>query len=211
MIDATLLNPITSPREAIKLVRETSEHSFWCAMLPPTLIPEVRREAMELGVRLCSVAGFPSGMHPLRAKLAEVEELASMGVEEVDIVPLLAGGEDLGELVDRAKAGGIRLVKVIVEAPLQDDRGLKALVEAAHRAGAEYVKTSTGVYSKGGDYYTVKRLTMLARPRGLLVKAAGGIRDGLGALLAVAAGASRIGTSSPVRVLSSFRELVGGP
>ena len=100
-------------------------------------------------------------------------------------------------------------MKVIVEAPLLGDDELKIIVEASGRAGADYVKTSTGVYSKGGDPYTVMRLHSLAEPLGLKVKAAGGIRTGVDALLAIAAGASRIGTSSGPRVVESYRRLLG--
>ncbi|MEB3862220.1 MAG: deoxyribose-phosphate aldolase [Desulfurococcales archaeon] len=209
MIDSTLLKPTAKARDALELVREAASLGFHCAMLPPTLVGHVRREAEELGVRLCSVAGFPSGMHPLRVKIAELEHLASLGVEEVDIVPSLATGEDIEALVKVAREAGVRVVKVIVEAPLQGDDSLERLVEASYRAGADYVKTSTGVYSKGGDYETVRRLHRIAGPRGLKVKAAGGIRDGLQAILAITAGASRIGTSSGARVLRSYRELVG--
>ncbi|MCE4601649.1 MAG: deoxyribose-phosphate aldolase [Desulfurococcales archaeon] len=209
MIDSTLLKPTARARDALELVREAASMGFHCAMLPPTLVEDARREAEELGVRLCSVTGFPSGMHPLKAKLAEVQHLASLGVVEVDVVPNLATGEDLEALVEGARQAGVKVVKVIVEAPIQDDASLARLVEAASRAGADYVKTSTGVYSKGGDYDTVHRLHMLAAPRGLRVKAAGGIRNGLQAILAIAAGASRIGTSSGAGVLRSYRELVG--
>ncbi len=208
MIDATLLKPVISREEALTLVREASSRGYWCVMLPPTILEAVEAEARDLGVRLCTVIGFPSGQHPLKSKITEIEHAASLGVEEVDIVPRLPGGEDLAKLVDKARESGIRLVKVIVEAPLLGDEDLARLVESAASAGADFVKTSTGVYSKGGDYYTVRRLYREAQNYGLKVKASGGIRDWIQAVLAVAAGASRIGTSSPSRVLDTYGMVV---
>ena len=71
------------------------------------------------------------------------------------------------------------------------------------------MKTSTGVYSKGGDYKTVVRVRRLASRYGLKVKAAGGIRDALTALMAIAAGADRLGTSSFVEVVEDYKRLRG--
>ncbi|MFN4045723.1 MAG: deoxyribose-phosphate aldolase, partial [Acidilobaceae archaeon] len=161
--------------------------------------------------------GFPSGFSGLRAKIVEVEEALSHGAVEVDVVAnfTLARsglvGELLGELsaiVDVARSYGA-LVKVIVEAPLHSDGELEVLVEASSRAGAHFVKTSTGVYSKGGDPWTVYRLYRLASPRGLKVKAAGGVRGYFDALLALAFGADRVGTSSAGQVIGSMLKFKG--
>ncbi|MEB3773539.1 MAG: 2-deoxyribose-5-phosphate aldolase [Desulfurococcales archaeon] len=210
-IDATQLKPAMTLGDAERLVEDVYKYGFHCAMLPPAWIRSVRSMSRDMGVRLCSVSGFPSGGHPLNVKALEIEYLASMDVEEVDIVPLFGGDieEELGELVDRARSGGIRIVKVILEAPLHGDESLARMVEAAARAGADFVKTSTGVYSKGGDPHTVYRLYRIASKYGLKVKAAGGIRDRIQAVLALAAGASRIGTSSYREVLRE-PEFLGG-
>jgi len=217
MIDHTLLKPFSRLDDAVRLIEEASRHGFACAMVPPTLVRQASVYAQDAGVRLCTVIGFPSGFQPLEAKLEELR-LVGDAVEEVDVVaPLWAAAEgdkdsvarELAAIVEEARGLGVRLVKVIVEAPLAGDRALSIMVEAAREAGAYCVKTSTGVYSKGGDPATVLRLYSLAKPHGLRVKAAGGIRTGLDALLAIAAGASRIGTSSGVKVLESFRRMVG--
>jgi len=139
-------------------------------------------------------------------------------VEEVDVVANIQaaragdqGGllEELGAVVEEARGLGVKVVKVIVEAPLVDDDTLALLVDAASRAGADYVKTSTGVYSRGGDVFTVLRVSSLAAPRGLRVKAAGGIRNAVDALLALASGAERIGSSRSIDVIESYKVILG--
>ncbi len=217
MIDHTLLSPLSTTEKALRLVEEAARYGFACAMVPPSLVRSVYPYARDAGVKLCTVAGFPSGFMPGEAKAVEVR-LVSSYVDEIDIVaPLWAAAEgdhsyvvdELSTLVEEARSAGVKIIKVIVEAPLVDDEALVLLVRASKEAGADFVKTSTGVYSKGGDPATVLRLASVAKPHGLQVKAAGGIRTGLDAVLAIAAGASRIGTSSGVRVLESFRELIG--
>jgi len=217
IIDHTLLRPHASVDDALRTIEETARYGFHCAMLNPYHILRVHREAEQAGVRLCSVVGFPAGFQPPESKVSEAAWVAEY-VDEVDVVAnisaALAGDfglveEELSAIVDETRERGVKTIKVIVEAPLLDDNTLALIVQAAKRAGAEYVKTSTGVYSKGGDVFTVLRLSELARPLGLRVKAAGGIRNAVDALLAVASGADRIGTSSGPQVVESFRRLLG--
>ncbi len=210
MIDATLLSPTASLDEARRLIGDVASRGFYCALMPPYHARILAGEAGDAGVRLCSVAGFPYGYQHYRVKAAEVEDLSSHGVVEVDAVinvaAVLSGQwgyveEEIGALVDAARRGGARL-KLIVEAPLLGDSELERIAAIARRVGVDYLKTSTGVLSKGGDPYTVSRLVRLSG--GIPVKAAGGIRTGLDALVAIAAGASRIGTSSYLRVIETL-------
>ncbi|MCE4624602.1 MAG: deoxyribose-phosphate aldolase [Desulfurococcales archaeon] len=218
LIDNTVLRPAMRLEDAIKLIEETHEYGFYCAMIPPSHVRRAHPYAGDLGVRLCTVVGFPSGFQPGEAKMVELS-LVSSFVEEVDLVaPLWAAVEgdydyvrsELSEFVETARSGGVKVVKVIVEAPLVGDDALSIMVRASAEAGADYVKTSTGVYSKGGDPATVMRLAEAAAPYRLKVKAAGGIRTGLDAILAIAAGADRVGTSSAVRVIETYKTLYKG-
>ena len=216
-IDSTILSPTAGIDQVYTLIEDASGFGFNCAMVPPPLAVRARDAADSLNVKLCTVIGFPSGFQPGEAKISEIR-LVSDSVREIDVVAPLwaaASGEpeyvvdELSEIVGYARDSGIETVKIIVEAPLVDDNTLDFLVETAKRAGADYVKTSTGVYSKGGDPSTVLRLSELAKPRGLKVKAAGGIRTALDALLAISAGADRIGTSSAKRIILDYARLTG--
>ncbi|BAN90998.1 deoxyribose-phosphate aldolase [Aeropyrum camini] len=210
-IDSTLLNPKATEADAEDLVKKAAEHGFRCAVLTPAHSIRVSKLAEKLGVKLCSVIGFPLGQTLLEAKLVEAQAVLEAGVKELDVVPNFSLGPDgvyreVSDIVRLAKGYGA-LVKVILEAPLWDDDKLSLLVDSSRRAGADVVKTSTGVYTKGGDPLTVYRLARLAKPIGLGVKASGGIKTGIDAILAVGAGADIIGTSSAERVLESFKSL----
>jgi deoxyribose-phosphate aldolase len=214
-IDATLLGPVIGRRALEDLVAKTRELGFKCAMLPPSYLGAVHELARDQGVELCTVIGFPAGFSGLKAKIAELESVAGLDqLTEVDVVPDFSRlhdnsvGEEIGSIADAARSHGLG-VKVIVEAPLMAEAQLEMLVASCRDARVDYVKTSTGVYSKGGDYKTVARVNRLASRHGLRVKAAGGIRDALTAVLAIAAGASRLGTSSFVEVLEDYRALRG--
>jgi len=221
LVESTLLDPFAGFDSFRGLVLEAYRWGFRCVVVPVSVLGFVSRVAFEYGVRVCGVVGFPAGFYGLRFKVLEVEEACGAGVFEVDVVPSFhhvrggLWGEVLGELsaiVDAARSCGAS-VKVIVEAPNLGDGELERLVDAAWRAGASFVKTSTGVYSKGGDPLTVYRVYRLASSRGLKVKAAGGIRTFLDLALAYAFGADTIGTSSAGRVMEDylrFRELRTG-
>ncbi|BAA81452.2 deoxyribose-phosphate aldolase [Aeropyrum pernix K1] len=211
-IDSTLLSPRATEEDVRNLVREASDYGFRCAVLTPVYTVKISGLAEKLGVKLCSVIGFPLGQAPLEVKLVEAQTVLEAGATELDVVPHLSLGpeavyREVSGIVKLAKSYGA-VVKVILEAPLWDDKTLSLLVDSSRRAGADIVKTSTGVYTKGGDPVTVFRLASLAKPLGMGVKASGGIRSGIDAVLAVGAGADIIGTSSAVKVLESFKSLV---
>ncbi len=212
LLESTLLDPVAPLDSYFKLVEEASREGFHCIVVSSSMVKIVGRKASDYGVKICAVSGFPSGLSSYKAKIVEVEESLSHGAVEVDVVPnftIARAGlakelyEELSAIVDTAKSYGA-IVKVIVEAPLHSDGELEALVETSFKAGASFVKTSTGVYSKGGDPSTVYRVYRLASPRGLKVKASGGIRSYFDAVTAVAFGADRVGTSSAGQVISSM-------
>ncbi len=212
MIDATILKPNALADDIRGLVEEAAEEKYSCVMVAPTHLPVAYGPAVEYSVRLCTVIGYPLGLQPLQSKLAEIEYASGFNVREIDVVPdysrLGEEGElasEIASIVDKARDLGIETVKIIVEVDLFDEDGLEEIVDAAAVGGANYVKTSTGVYTKGGGYTTVKKLHGIASKYGLRVKASGGIRTSVDAVLAIMAGASRIGTSTPRRVLEGFK------
>jgi len=212
LIESTLLDPFASIRVFEDLVVEASRWGFRCVVVPVSVLGFISGFARDRGVRVCPVIGFPSGFQPLKSKVLEVEVSCGHGVFEVDVVPNfnlvksgLWGGvlEELSTIVGVARSHGVG-VKVIVEAPLLGDEELEALVDVAFKAGASFVKTSTGVYSKGGDPGTVYRLYRFASRRGLRVKAAGGIRSFVDLALAYSFGADSVGSSSASRIMEDY-------
>jgi deoxyribose-phosphate aldolase len=207
-VDHTLLKPEATAAEIDKLCAEAREHRFAAVCVNPVW---VERCAALLGgggggseVAVCTVIGFPLGANTSKVKALEAADAVSRGATEVDMVAAIGrikGGEwaavedDIRAVVD---ARGRALLKVIIEsAALSQDEIIKTCA-LAKEAGADFVKTSTGFHAAGGASARAVRLMRLVVGDDLGVKASGGVRDCQTALAMIAAGASRIGTSSGV-------------
>jgi deoxyribose-phosphate aldolase len=169
-------------------------------------------------VAVCTVIGFPLGATTTKTKVFEATQAAANGARELDMViavgQLKAGRypevvEDIHQVVDAGHAQGA-LVKVIIETSLLSDDEKVAACLLAARAGADFVKTSTG-FSGGGA--TAADIALMRRAVGpeLGVKASGGIRTLADAQAMIAAGATRIGASAGVSITREAEGDVGAP
>lgn len=212
-IDSTLLRIDASTSDAIKLIEDARECGFKCAVLSPHHAMYVLSQGFAKDVRICSVVGFPMGYTSTKIKVLEAEELLVKGVEEIDIVMNIQAFksgrynevlEDLVHVVDKVRSYGA-IAKVIIESPLLTTDEKSKAVELVIQSGAHFVKTSTGILAKT-SLHDVYMLVKLARNR-IKVKAAGGFRSVVDALLAIAIGAERIGTSTATQLYREFLEL----
>jgi deoxyribose-phosphate aldolase len=208
VIDHTLLGPGAGSADVARLCSEAAGHGFKAVCLNRIWVEAAWRALRGTGVLVCSVVGFPLGATSPGVKAFEASEAASAGADEIDMVlPIgqLKEGrfdlvrEDIAAVV-RACEG--RVVKVILETGLLT---LEEKIAACHisvEAGARFVKTSTG-FGPGGA--TLEDVALMRRTVGpeIGVKASGGVRtaDQVDAFLE--AGASRIGTSSGVSIVTS--------
>ncbi|MCI0181890.1 Deoxyribose-phosphate aldolase [Acidibacillus sp. S0AB] len=213
MIDSTLLAPTATPEEIVRLCREARTYQFASVCINPLF---VRLAAEILGgspVKVCTVIGFPLGATKTEIKVAEALRAVAEGAEELDMV--IAMGylkandlprveADIRAVVD--VAGDRALVKVILETCLLSPSEIKDAAQAAIRAGAQFVKTSTGFASGGATVEAVRTMRETVGDR-LGVKAAGGIRTRQTADEMIVAGASRIGTSSGAKLVISALSL----
>jgi deoxyribose-phosphate aldolase len=208
MIDHTLLKPEATPAQIEQLCKEAVEHGFATVCVNGAWVQLAAGLVAGTGVGVAAVAGFPLGAGSSAAKACEVADEVRVGATEVDMVinvgALKAGDYALVE-VDMTEvvrsAGQDAIVKVILEtALLTDDEKVRAC-ELAVAAGAAFVKTSTGFGSGGA---TVEDVALLRRTVGpdVGVKAAGGIRTREQAEAMVRAGASRLGASSSIQIVS---------
>lgn len=213
-IDHTVLKPETTPNMVERVVREAERYGFACAVVPPTYVDYA---ASISTARICTVVGFPFGYAPIKAKEAELEHVLSRGAAEVDVVmnvALFNAGrlrqveEELSLLTRLAKERGA-VVKVIIETSLLDDDGIVEASRLVERVGADYVKTNTGYGRRGA---TVRDVLIIrgAVSEDMGVKAAGGIRTAVDALLMLEAGANRIGTSTGPRIVEDLGRLLKG-
>ena len=202
LIDHTLLKPESTPADVAALAREAEELGTYSICVSPSMLP------VETTVKVATVCGFPSGQHSAEVKAFEAREAVSKGVDEIDMV-LNVGQARAGdfEAVEheiravRDVAKSPVVLKVIIESAALTDEQIVGVCEAAERAGADFVKTSTGFHPAGGaSEHAVKLMRSTVGDR-LGVKASGGIRTREAAEAMVAAGASRLGLSSSKAIL----------
>lgn len=209
-IDHTNLRPTATEEDICRLCDEAREHGFASVCVMPSYVGVARARLAGCGVRVCTVIGFPLGQTTTAAKCFEVEEAYRAGCDEFDMVinvgRLKAGDTAAveGEIAAVVAAAHGRVVKVILETCLLDD-GEKALAtRLACRAGAHFVKTSTG-FGSGGATAADVRLMKESCSGGCRVKASGGIRTYADARALIDAGADRLGTSAGVAILGESR------
>jgi len=208
-IDHTLLKPDATISDIERLCGEAAKYNFASVCVNPSYVPLCAKLLKGTDVKVCTVIGFPLGATTTAAKTFETEQAIRDGAQEVDMVMnvgMLKSAEyeyvenDIFAVVSTAKRYRV-LSKVILEtALLTDEEKVKACV-LAKRAGADFVKTSTG-FSKGGA--TVGDIALMRRVVGsaMGVKASGGVRSREEALAMVASGADRIGASASVQIVA---------
>ncbi|CAJ1003246.1 MULTISPECIES: deoxyribose-phosphate aldolase [Bacillales] len=206
-IDHTLLKPETTAAMIDKLCAEAKEHDFASVCVNPTWVKRCAELLKGTDVKVCTVIGFPLGASTPAVKAAETRDAIANGAAEVDMVlnigALKSGDLELVKADVKAvkEAAGSVLVKVILETGLLTDEEKVTACKLCVEAGADYVKTSTG-FGHGGA--TVEDIALMRKTVGpnIGVKASGGVRDRATALAMIEAGASRIGTSSGVAIVT---------
>jgi len=214
MIDHTLLKPEATKQQIETLCAEAKKYRFASVCINPCYVPLCAQLLKDSSVKVCTVIGFPLGASNTATKVFEAEQALREGAQELDMVMnigMLKSGEfeyvenDIFGVVTTAKRYGA-LTKVILETCLlTDEEKVKACL-LAKRAGADFVKTSTG-FGKGGA--TAGDVALMRRVVGTAmgVKAAGGVRSREEALAMVASGADRIGASASVKIISGEKEV----
>ncbi len=205
-IDHTLLRPGATHEEISQLCREAKAHGFAAVCVNPIWVTVCAGQLRGNGILVCSVVGFPLGANTTCLKVEEAKRAVADGAQEIDMVinvgKLLGGDvqfvyDDIRRVVE---ASAPAHVKVILETCLLNDEQKVAACAIAKKAGAHFVKTSTG-FSRAGA--TVEDVALMRRVVGreMGVKAAGGIRDQATALAMIDAGADRLGASASVKII----------
>lgn len=207
MIDHTLLKPEATREQITRLLTEAKQYGFASVCVNPLWVAWAAQELAGTAVKVCTVIGFPLGAATTAAKVFETQDAIQNGAAEVDMVLAigqLKAGEDAAVEADIRgvveAARGKALVKVIIESCLLTDEEIVRACSLAVKAGADFVKTSTG-FSTGGA--TAEHVALMRKTVGdtVGVKASGGIRGKEDFDRMVAAGASRIGASSGVSII----------
>lgn len=207
-IDHTILKPDALPGDIKRLCAEAVQYGFASVCVNPCHVGLAAELLQGTEVRSCTVAGFPLGASLPQSKASEARDAVQSGAKEIDMVLYIAaaksGDWDLAtrdiEGVVNAAAGNA-IVKVILETCLLTDEEIVKACVAAEKAGARFVKTSTGLSTGGATAEHVRLMRQTVGDR-LGVKASGGIRDYQTALAMIQAGANRIGTSAGIKIVT---------
>ncbi|MFN5168216.1 MAG: deoxyribose-phosphate aldolase [Cyclobacteriaceae bacterium] len=208
-IEHTNLSPSLVIGDIDRLVAEAQQHHFLGVCVPPFWVKRAKREIGQTDVRLVTVAGFPLGYHMTETKLDEIQRAIDNGADEVDVV-LNVSSFKTGipwTKIDIAKCSRLahdhhKILKVILETALLTDAEVAEASKLCADAGADFVKTSTG-FASGGATVEHVRIMKAAIPPSVGIKASGGIKNAEQARALIEAGASRLGTSSGVKIVSS--------
>lgn len=208
MIDHTILKPEATEAAVQKIIDEAKEYNFFSVCINPCWVAFASEQLADTDVAVCTVIGFPLGANTPEVKAYEAADAIKNGANEVDMVINIGAlksqqydhvRQDIQGVVDAAK--GKALVKVIIETALLTDEEKVKACELAKEAGADFVKTSTG-FSTGGAKVADIRLMRETVGPDMGVKASGGVHNVEEALAMIEAGATRIGASTGVAIVS---------
>jgi deoxyribose-phosphate aldolase len=208
-IDHTLLKPGSTEEQVRKLCAEALEYNFRSVCINPTWVSLAAGLLRGSEVLTCTVVGFPLGANESAIKAMEARRAIRNGAREIDMViniGALKGGDD--DLVFRDIRAvvedcvdGNAVCKVILETALLSDDEKRRASELARRAGAHFVKTSTGFSTGGATVSDVALMAEVVRGAGMEVKASGGIGSYSDARAMIEAGATRLGASASIGIV----------
>lgn len=212
-IEHTLLKADATKKEVENLLEEAVKYKFLGVCVNPCNVAFARQYLNETGensVKVVTVIGFPLGQNSPEIKMLETIDAVKNGADEIDMVLNIGRLKDCDDdyIVDEISkvktACQGKNLKVILETDLLTKEEIKKACELCIKAGADFVKTSTGFVKNGvgAQVEDVKLMYDTVKDAGLKVKASGGIRDRETAEKMIEAGASRLGTSSGVKIVS---------
>lgn len=207
LFDHTILKADATEEAVAKICAEAIEYGFMSVCVNTYYTAFVAEKLKGTDVKVCTVVGFPLGQMSTKAKALETECAVADGAQEIDMVLNVAALKNgkydvvLSDIKAVKAACGNALLKVILETCLLTKEEIVKACELSVKGGADFVKTSTG-FSTGGA--TTEDIALMRRTVGadIGVKASGGVRDYKGAAAMVEAGASRIGASATIAILS---------
>ena len=207
-IDHTLLKPEATEAEVQKLIEEALQYGFYAVCVNPFWVEYCAKRLRGTRVKVCTVVAFPLGATDSQTKAYEARRTIERGAEEIDMVINLGAlkdgdlstvEKDLKAVIEVCKRTTI--TKAIIEAGLLTDQEKVIASQLVKKVGYDFVKTSTGFSTTGATPYDVALIRQVVGPK-MGIKAAGGIRTYQEALSLLRAGATRLGCSASVKIVS---------
>jgi len=203
-IDHTLLKPTATQSEISKICEEALEFHTASACIPPVFVYDMHQKYPKLNI--CTVIGFPLGYMAPETKIWETKIALTDGANEIDMVININWLKDkkwdliLEEINHIKQAAGDKILKVIVETAYLEDEELIQITKIVSDSKADFIKTSTGFASRGANFHDIKIMKEYKR-ESLQIKAAGGIKSVDDMLEYIKLGATRLGTSSGIKLI----------
>ena len=208
-IDHTILKPTCLVSDIEKLCAEAKQYDFAAVCVPPNFVKLAKEKLAGSTVQVATVIGFPFGYSATEAKIAEIILAMVDGADELDVVANISAikngdwsaiADEINHIMPIIRSKN-KLVKIIIESGVLTDDEIMKCCDIYGIAGIDYLKTSTGYAEKGASVEAVK-LFRKHLPDQVQIKASGGIRDYAAAKLMIDAGATRIGCSAGVAIVS---------
>lgn len=206
-IDHTILKPDASINDIIRLCTEAKEYNFASVCINPTYINLAVETLQTSDIKVCTVIGFPLGANTTKTKVFETKLAVKSNADEIDMVINIGEVKNNNwnlvlkdiKAVRRAAVG--KILKVIIETALLTTDEIIKVSKLILKTKADFIKTSTGFASQGATIENIKLIKSVVKDK-IQIKASGGIYDYQIALAMIDAGATRIGTSSGVKIIS---------
>ena len=208
-IDHTILKPTCLVADIEKLCAEAKQYDFAAVCVPPNFVKLAKEKLLGSSVQVATVIGFPFGYSATEAKIAEIILAMVDGADELDVVANISAikngdwsaiADEINHIMPIIRSKN-KVVKIIIESGVLTDDEIMKCCDIYGIAGIDYLKTSTGYAEKGASVEAVK-LFRKHLPDQVQIKASGGIRDYAAAKLMIDAGATRIGCSAGVAIVS---------
>jgi deoxyribose-phosphate aldolase len=208
-IDHTILKPTCLVSDIEKLCAEAKQYDFAAVCVPPNFVKLAKEKLLGSSVQVATVIGFPFGYSATEAKIAEIILAMVDGADELDVVANISAiknadwtaiADEINHIMPIIRSKN-KVVKIIIESGVLTDDEIIKCCDIYGIAGIDYLKTSTGYAEKGASVEAVK-LFRKHLPDQVQIKASGGIRDYAAAKSMIEAGATRIGCSAGVAIVS---------
>lgn len=206
-IDHTLLKAEARQKDIDKLIAEAQQYNFKTICINSSWVKYAHEKLKNSKLGITAVVGFPLGATITQAKAQEAKLAIDHGASEIDMVINIGRFKDrdyeyvLNDIKQVKHVIGNHILKVIIETALLTEQEIKEITEIVLKSGAEYIKTSTGFSYRGATVSDLEIIKKIAGSK-LLIKAAGGVKNLADVQAMITAGASRIGTSSGVKIMS---------
>ena len=207
-IDHTLLKANAKKSDIINLCEEAKKYNFYAVCVNPCYVKLAKELLINTNIKVCTVIGFPLGQNTTSTKVFETQLAIKDGADEVDVVINVAKLLDNDLEFIESELNAIKLtlksnviMKVIIETCYLSKEDIYTISQICEKVGVDYIKTSTGFGTRGANIEDILNIKNAVKSE-IKIKASGGIKTREQAEKLIEAGASRIGTSSGVKIVN---------